>query len=285
MRLLVRNLVKVFTEDGGLSVRALDGLTVDVPGGSLTVIMGPNGSGKSTLFRILGGQLSPDTGEVLINNTPLYSGRQRAAEQRIAHVPQEPKTLAFPEMTLEEHLLWSERAGRSARFWARGVTATRRAKYRSLLEQYQLDTLAAALQRPLKTLSVGWQQIFIVFMAANGRNLTGDYVNTPEILLLDEPTSALDVENAKLCLDLVRALHHEGRTVIIATHDGETAVKMAERLCVLRKGRIAADISRGEISHLGIAGVLSLASGIGPQSNYFTPSSAVDTCSGEGQQQ
>ena len=203
MGLVVRNLVKVFTQDNGLSARALDGLTLDVPSGSLTVIMGPNGSGKSTLFRILSGQLSADAGEVRLNDAPLHSRGRLGSEHRVAHVPQEPKTLAFPDMSLEEHLLWAEMSGRAARFWTRGVTPSRRARYRELLTQYRLDTLAEALPRPLRTLSVGWQQIFIVFMAANSRKLSGRQENSPEILLLDEPTSALDVENAKLCLELV----------------------------------------------------------------------------------
>jgi ABC-type multidrug transport system ATPase subunit len=95
---------------------------------------------------------------------------------------------------------------------------------------------------------VGWQQVFIVLLAALARNLAAIDGKGIDLLLLDEPTSSLDEENARLCLELLRRLHREGRTIILATHDAETAFQMADRVCVLRRGRLVADISRQDLS-------------------------------------
>lgn len=271
MTLEIRKLSKTFASDDGRVVRALDDLSFDTESGELIVLFGPNGSGKSTLFRVLSGQISADSGNVVFNGHPLTRRRSNRSGGSIAHVPQEPKTLAFPEMTLEEHLLWAEMSGRSSRFWARGITQLRSVRYRRLLEQYRLDPLIAALAHPLRSLSVGWQQIFVIFKTAVGGNLAERDGRAPDLLLLDEPTSALDAENARLCLDLVKTLHHEGRTVLIATHDAELAIEMAERLCVLRKGRLAANLSGAEIKGLGVAGLLSLASGTKLNGNRVSP--------------
>src|SRR5688572_1836228 len=161
----IESVSKIFTTEDGAKVAAVDGLTLHIESGSMVVIMGPNGSGKTTLFKILDGQLIPDSGKIVWNGSP---GRPSATNlrHRVAHVPQEPRTLAFQEMTIAEHLLWRELEGRTPRFWSRGITRSRINRYRDLLIRYGANPLADSLTRPLSSLSVGWQQIFVLLMTA-----------------------------------------------------------------------------------------------------------------------
>lgn len=239
------NVIKDFNTEDGRAVRALDDFSLEVKRGELILMMGPNGSGKSTTFRLLDGEESPTKGRIAWDGS--VNGRNGKAI--VAHVPQDPRSLSFPEMSLEEHLLMAELSSGFARFWSRGVTGSRRQRYRELLEKFDVQPLADALSRPLRTLSGGWQQIFVMLCAALGPSLR-DGGQAPDITLLDEPSSSLDVANSQICLDLIRRLHADGHTIIMATHNADL-IEMAERLVVMRMGRLAADLSREEVEAAG----------------------------------
>lgn len=234
----IRQLAKQFHVNGFL-VDALDGLDLTLKRGSVVVIMGPNGSGKSTLFRVLDGQIEPTSGAVLWE---LPNGKTKGT---VAHVPQETRSLNFPEMLIEEHLLMAELQDKAARIWHCGVTPTRRRRYDELLRTNGLDVLAEALGRPLKTLSVGLQQILTVFLAAQGYMLRTE-VEAPDLLLLDEPTSALDVRNAEFCVSLLRRLHDNGHTLLIATHHFDVVAGLADRVCLLDRGKVVREVERDQ---------------------------------------
>ena len=261
----IEHLRKTFWTADGRTVTALDDFSLAVEPGSLVVLMGPNGSGKTTLFRSLDGQLTPDSGLVIWDNTGRSVSALPDTVRSVRHVPQEPLELAFPDMTLAEHLLSVEVASHRPRFWKRGITKDRLDRYRAILEDYGVPNLAQAVEDPLKSQSVGWQQIFIVLLSA----LAGDLSDSPhreagaDLLLLDEPTSSLDEENAGLCLDLLRRLHREGRTIMLATHDVDLAMKMADRICVLRQGRLVADILRRDLNTMTADSLASIVAGAG----------------------
>jgi ABC-type multidrug transport system ATPase subunit len=225
--------------------------------------MGPNGSGKTTLFKVLDGQLSPDSGSVTWNASTESAISATSPTRCVRHVPQEPLELAFPGMTLAEHMLFVELASRRPRFWTRGVTKARLEKYRAILEEYGVRNLAQSVTGPLRSQSVGWQQIFIVLLSALAKNLAEKVEPGTDLLLLDEPTSSLDEENAGLCLDLVRRLHREGRTIILATHDAEIALQLAERVCVIRKGRLAVDLTGDDLLRTTPSRLAAVVSGAG----------------------
>jgi energy-coupling factor transporter ATP-binding protein EcfA2 len=100
-----------------------------------------------------------------------------------------------------------------------------------------------------------------VLLSALAKHLAEKVEPGTDLLLLDEPTSSLDEENAGLCLDLVRRLHREGRTVILATHDVDIALRLAERVCVLRRGRLVADIAGVDLSATTPEGLASIVAG------------------------
>lgn len=261
MMLQIQNLSKTFDSDNGRCIRALNSFNLEVSNGELVAIMGENGSGKTTCLRILSGQIKQDDGQVLLNGKSINFDNGDY-NNIIAHVPQDPQTLAFPNMTLEEHFLLAEMSGKTSRFWRRGITRSRREIYRQLIDQYHLDPLCNALSRPLRTLSGGWQQIFIVVLAAAKQSLAGDSKGSGQLLLLDEPTSALDLENTRICLDLVNTLHKEGRTVILATHNTALALNISQRVCIIKEGQLIADLSAKECQEMKIEGVNRILSGV-----------------------
>jgi len=237
--LRIAQITKKF-EANGTTVEALRGLDLTVKRGSIVAVMGPNGSGKSTLFRILDGQLEPTSGEIV------WDEARKGGRASVAHVPQETRTLNFPEMLVEDHLLIAELQGAPARIWRRGITPARRMRYRELLGRAGLGEIAAALCRPVKTLSVGLQQILTIFLAAEAHQLREDGLR-PDLLLLDEPTSALDMKNTEFCASLLRRLHEEGHTMLIATHHMDFVASLVDRICILGNGVIKQEIDRDQL--------------------------------------
>ncbi len=195
---------------------ALDGVSLEVPDGSLTALLGPSGSGKSTLLRVIAGLEVPDAGRVVI-----------AGEDATAVPPQRrgigfvfQHYAAFKHMTVRENVAFGLRIRRRPR-------AEVTAKVDELLAIVGLDGYQV---RYPSQLSGGQRQ-----RMALARALAIE----PRVLLLDEPFGALD---AKVRADLrawLRRLHDEVHvTTVLVTHDQEEAMDVADRIVVLNEGRI-----------------------------------------------
>ncbi|HEX2843905.1 MAG TPA: ABC transporter ATP-binding protein [Candidatus Limnocylindria bacterium] len=195
---------------------ALDGLSLEVPAGSFTVIIGPNGCGKSTLLRLVAGLLQPTSGEVMLEGEG-----PRAGDGRVGLAFQQPRLVPW-RSTLENVALPLEING--------VAVAERRARGVAALERVGLA--GAAALRP-RELSGGMAQ-----RAALARALIGE----PPVLLLDEPFSALDaLTRETFDAELQRLWLERRRTVILVTHSVSEAVSLADRIVVMtpRPGRAA----------------------------------------------
>jgi osmoprotectant transport system ATP-binding protein len=215
----------------GVSVRygghvALSAVSLSVAKGEFVALVGGSGSGKTTLLKTINGLVRPDEGEV----------RVVGAEGDAAHLLRRKIGYVFQEVGLFPHLTVAENIGVTPRLL--GWDAARIAdRVRDLLTLVDLPPEIAA--RPPAALSGGQRQRVGV-----ARALAAE----PKIMLMDEPFGALDPLTRDALGDDYRALHERlGLTTVMVTHDMAEAVLLADRLVVLRAGRIVADGTAAEL--------------------------------------
>jgi tungstate transport system ATP-binding protein len=198
-------------------VRTLDVPELHLDGGEVLALIGPNGAGKSTLLQALA-RLLPASGDIRCRGDVVATdGETFAYRRRLAMVFQEP--LLF-DTTVAENVA----SGLKIRGMPKGVIRTRVAE---TLELFGITQLAG---RSARKLSGG---------EAQRTSLARAFAIRPELILLDEPFASLDPPT-RLALtdDLVRILRSTGTAAIVATHDQLEALRMADRLAVVRGGRI-----------------------------------------------
>ncbi len=198
---------------------ALDGVSFTVPHGAQVAVVGPNGAGKSTLFKALVGLLRARSGRVLIHGRP--PGDQT---DPIAYVPQrEEVDWRFP-VTVNDVVMMG-RYGRLGPL--KRPRPADREIVRACLEQLGIADLAG---RPIGELSGGQQQRAFLARAL---------AQEPHVLLLDEPFTGVDVHAKERVLELLARLRAQGITVLVSTHDMQTASQRFE-LVALLNGRLIA---------------------------------------------
>lgn len=197
--------------------RALDGVSLAVPRGSLFGLLGPNGAGKSTLINILAGLVTKTSGTAEVWGFDI-DRHPRNAKASLGVVPQELLFDAFftPFETLELQ------AGLF------GVPKARR-RTMELLRAVRLEDKAHAYAR---TLSGGMKRRLLIAKAL---------VHAPPVVILDEPTAGVDIELRQMLWSYVRELHAEGTTVVLTTHYLEEAEELCDRIAIVNHGRIVID--------------------------------------------
>jgi len=202
----------------------ISGVSLEIHAGEMVALLGPNGSGKSTLLSLAIGALKPDRGEVLFDNQPLAGFSRREVAQRMAMVALQGD-IRFP-MTALEYVL----TGRFAYTNAFGFDSPRDVE---IAMQSLSDTDAAQFaNRRFNQLSSGERQ-----RVALARALA----QQPRLLLLDEPTANADIAHQLSLLDLVQELTRERSLgALIVTHEINLAAEFADRVALIKDGRLAA---------------------------------------------
>ncbi|MCL4275198.1 MAG: ABC transporter ATP-binding protein [Anaerolineales bacterium] len=201
---------------GGNTVRALDGVDLEIPANTLTVVMGPSGSGKSTLLYLLGGLDRPTAGEITVNGERL----DQMDENALALFRRKTMGFIFQSFNLVSSMSALENVAFPMQF--AGVPVARRNEAsRSLLEQVGL---ADRSHHTPSELSGGQQQRVAVARAL---------VNDPMLILADEPTGNLDSQSGIAVMQLLSDLHRAGRTVLVVTHDPRMAGFATHRIFLL----------------------------------------------------
>ncbi len=217
-------------EDVGRSfgpTRALDGVTLDLRGGEVLAVAGANGAGKSTLNRILAGALAPDTGRILVDGEPLrLADPQDAVAAGIRTVHQHAGEWTVPGLTVAENLLLEEIAtGRGVAFSPRRS----REDARRIAAGLRFEFTDAQLAADVATLGVSDRQLIALARAL---------ATSPRVLILDEPTSALSTVEAERLFDVVRGLRDDGVAIVYVSHRLGELEALADRVAVLRDGRL-----------------------------------------------
>jgi iron complex transport system ATP-binding protein len=209
----------------------ISGVTLEIRAGEIVALLGPNGSGKSTLLSIAIGALKPDRGEVLFGGEPISGLSRREIAQRMAMVS-EQGAIRFP-MTALEYVL----TGRYAYANALGFDSPRDVE---IAMDALGDTDAAQFaHRRFNQLSSGERQ-----RVALARSLA----QQPRLLLLDEPTANADIAHQLSLLDLIHELTRErGHGALIVTHEINLAAEFADRMALIKDGRLVACGSPREV--------------------------------------
>lgn len=219
MLVVASGLVKAFRADG-VERPVLRGVSLSVDEGEWVAVMGPSGCGKSTMLHLLGGLDLPDEGSILIDGEEIttlgVSDRAVLRRRQVGYV--------FQQYNLISHLDVAANVELPQRLAGTGRHAARE-RAGVLLETLGLTARGKDLPG---TLSGGEQQRVAIARAV---------ANQPDLLLADEPTGALDSAASALVLDLLRAQHATGQTIVMVTHDPDVAAA-ADRTIHLRDGQI-----------------------------------------------
>jgi len=194
--------------------KALDNVNLDIQKGEIFALLGPNGAGKTTLISIVCGIVNASSGNICVNNADIKKD-YRLARSQIGLVPQELALSMFESV-------WA-----TVKF-SRGLYG--KAPDHEYLQKL-LETLSLWDKKDnrIMTLSGGMKRRVLIAKAL---------AHEPQILFLDEPTAGVDVELRQEMWSMIRGLRDQGVTVILTTHYIDEAEEMADRIGVIRRGKI-----------------------------------------------
>ncbi len=217
------------------SVTAVDGLSLEVPRGVCFGLLGPNGAGKSTTMRLLTGQAIADSGEVEVLGYRL-PGESKLARIRTGVCPQESNLDV--DLTVREVL---DVFARLCRVQPQNRTGAVQAAL-------DLAGLRARGDDRTGALSGGMQRRLLLARAL---------IHDPDLVLLDEPTVGLDPQVRQELWSLILGLRERGQTVLMSTHYIEEAQRLADRVAIVRGGRVVAEGTPSELidAHAGAEAV------------------------------
>ncbi len=216
------------------SLKAVEDLSLSVPDGQVLALLGPNGAGKTTTIRMLACLITPTSGTALVAGYDVL--KQPALVRRSVGVLTESPSL-YERLTAEENLEFFAKAY--------GVTdpAERRLRISHLLE---ILGLWERRNDRVATYSKGMRQKLAFARAI---------LHKPPVLFLDEPTSNLDPSSARLLREEIHSMSkREGRSILLSTHRLEDVERLADRVIILRNGKLLAEGSPHEVEGRVFAG-------------------------------
>jgi ABC-2 type transport system ATP-binding protein len=210
----------------GASV-AVDRMDLRVRAGELYALLGPNGAGKTTTLRMIAGLLRPDAGQIRIFGIDALAD-PIAAKRITAWLPDEP--MLYDKLTPLEYLelvagLWRVPSHQAQRQAAELIDVLDLGPYRN--------------QR-CESFSRGMKQKVA---------LAGALIHEPQLIMLDEPLTGIDAAIARQVKDLLMARVHQGATIILTTHILEVAERLADRIGIVHRGRLAAEGTLAELKN------------------------------------
>ncbi len=204
------------------SLKAVDELSFSIQPGQIYGLLGPNGAGKSTTIRMIMNIISPDSGEILFDGTPINEGDK----DRIGYLPEERGL--YKKVVVEDLLLYlAELKGASL--------SKAKSDMVPLLKRFDLLDWK---NKKTDELSKGMAQK-IQFIST--------ILHDPQIIVLDEPFSGLDPVSADQLSALIAELRDRGKTIIFSTHVMSHAEQICNRICIMKKGKVKTSGSLSEV--------------------------------------
>jgi ABC-2 type transport system ATP-binding protein len=204
---------------------AVDRVTLSVAPGEILALLGPNGAGKTTTVRMLAAILPPTAGQAFVAGYGV-TGHPREVRRRVGLLTEHPG------------LYLRMRGGEYLDFFGRLLSLDADERERRARELLARFGMSEAWDKRLGTYSKGMRQKMALIRAM---------LHDPTVLLLDEPTSAMDPHSAKLVRDAILGLRHHRRSIVICTHNLAEAEALADRIAIIRRGKIIASGTSAEL--------------------------------------
>jgi ABC-2 type transport system ATP-binding protein len=240
--LATRDLSKVYGR-GKQRFEAVKQVSLTLHQGEVLAFLGPNGAGKTTTIKMMAGLVRPTQGRVTVAGEDPH---------------RQPRALRHIGAVLEgnRNLYWRLTPAENLDYFGVLRQVPRKLAHRRGLELLARFGLEEKRNTPVQKLSRGMQQKVAIAVAL---------IHNPRLLLLDEPTLGLDVEAGEMVKALVRQIAQEGRAILLTTHQLDVAEELADRVAIIRRGRIIAEQSTeallkkfsGSTYHLEVDGELS----------------------------
>lgn len=227
------------------AVRALVDVDLDIHAHEVVAIVGDIGAGKSTLARVMSGALAPDSGTIEVDGAPVSMPSTRAArELGIAAV--------FQDLALCENLDVVQNLFLGQEIRRAGMLDERQMERRAWEHMNQLAARVPSVRAPVRALSGGQRQAVAV-----ARTLVGN----PRVVVLDEPLASLGISQTAEVLNMVERLRESGLGVVMISHSMVDVQAVADRIVVLRLGRINGDF---DAQHASYEDLIAAITGITP---------------------
>ena len=198
------------------NLRAVDGISFEIPEGELFGLLGPNGAGKTTTLSMISGLLKPDRGQVSISQIDVWRS-PKEAKRILGLVPQD--LALYEELTARENLM----------FWG-SLFHLPRSELKANIEVWlERVGLKGRGREAVSKFSGGMKRRL---------NLAIGLVHNPKVVLLDEPTVGIDPQARKNILDIIREIAKEGSTILFTTHHLEEAEALCDRIAIMDHGKI-----------------------------------------------
>ncbi len=242
----LRDVSLLYNEGTPTETAALNGLSLQIPTGQFVTVVGSNGAGKSSMIKVVSGAERPSSGTVHIGGFDVTAIPDYRRAGLVARVFDNPQMGTAPDLSIEDNMALALSRGRRRRLRP-ALDVTRRDVIRGHLAELGLG-LERRLSDPVGLLSAGQRQSVTMAMAA---------LTTPEVLLLDEHLAALDPATQARVLDItVRLVGELGCTTLMVTHNMDHAIRVGDRLLVMSRGRVVADVSGTEKTGLSVGDVV-----------------------------
>ena len=231
----IKEIYKTFISDLGTKKEVFRGINFEAKEGDFVSIIGSNGAGKSTLLNVINGNITPDTGSVLLGENDITKISRHKRAKWISQVYQNPSQGTSPSMTVLENLSMAKNKGKSFNLTL-GLDKKNIKLYKEILATLDLG-LENQLDTKVGLLSGGQRQCLSLIMST---------INHPDVLLLDEHTAALDPKTSKIILDKTKELVEKNNiTTLMITHNLQDAIEYGNRIIMIHDGNIILDL-RGE---------------------------------------
>ncbi len=222
VKISTHNLLHIYDDGLPTHKEALSNVSIDIKKGEFLALVGPTGSGKTTLAQHFNGLLKPTSGQVKVEGEDLWDKGidLQKVRQKVGLVFQ------FPEFQLFE-----EKVAEDVAFGPRNLGIAKeqvQQRVKQALEAVELDFDAFGQRSPVH-LSQGEKRRVAI---------AGVLAMDPEVIVLDEPTVGLDPRGTKQIIRTLKALHRQGKTVVIISHNMDLVAQLAERMTVLSQGKV-----------------------------------------------